>query len=513
MESAVTLRILKYLAMMLTVPAVFLQAEERGRDAQKVGRSEKESAYFTPAFRNYSEFALYLYSCRDANRGLGYAVDPDEYLVGPGDQFGIYFSSDAIDDIIARVGTDGDLFITSIGSVPINGLNLRKATDVIREALGKHYSGIAFDVQLTDCRQIPISVYGEVMRPGIYHGPAIWRVSEIIDLAGGLKPNASAGNITLHGEHGEISVDLVRFNASGNPKVNPYIAGGNRITVPGRQAIEEMIVISGLVNNPGVFAARDDERIADCIAYGGGPRGDLEDMMVVIASGKASPPKRLDGADPATLKVTPAPGDNITLIRKDGHKKPGAVTVFGEVVRPGIYSLDSDGFSLSDLLVRCGGITSEGCPEMIQIHRLVWRDHFEKSKEFSANPVTPNGGESFSESPKNWLSSGMISYNPRQPLDQSRLALIDGDSIYVPRATGMVAVTGAVAAPGLVRFERGKGVEYYLRQAGGLGYGADREKMVVINPVTGGRIAAAKAGELFDGETLYVPRKENGNGL
>jgi len=32
--------------------------------------------------------------------------------------------------------------------------------------------------------------------------------------------------------------------------------------------------------------------------------------------------------------------------------------------------------------------------------------------------------------------------------------------------------------------------------------------MVVINPITGAAIEASGAGELFDGEILFVPRKE-----
>jgi protein involved in polysaccharide export with SLBB domain len=282
--------------------------------------------------------------------------------------------------------------------------------------------------------------------------------------------------------------------------------------VPGRQATDEMIAISGLVNDPGMFTVKDADRVEDFIAYAGGSKGDLADMIVVITPGNGSPPSRLDGADPSTFDEIPTPGSNITLIWKNGKKALGTVIVFGEVVRPGIYPVESDSFSLSDLLTQCGGITSDGYLEMIQIHRLAWRDHFDGVRKSRGNPEPPNGGKSSAGSSGNGRPSGLISYNPRHPLDHSLLALVDGDSIYVPRATGMVAVTGAVASPGLIKFQRGKGVEYYLQQAGGLGYGADREKTVVINPVTGGRIGAGKAGELFDGETLYVPRKENGNG-
>jgi protein involved in polysaccharide export with SLBB domain len=107
----------------------------------------------------------------------------------------------------------------------------------------------------------------------------------------------------------------------------------------------------------------------------------------------------------------------------------------------------------------------------------------------------------------------LISFNPRQPQDYSAIELVDGDSLFVPRASNMVTVMGAVVSPGLVPFQQGKTVDYYLNRAGGLGYDADRDRMVVVNPITGGEMTAHEAGELFDGEILFVPVKESKTGL
>ena len=89
------------------------------------------------------------------------------------------------------------------------------------------------------------------------------------------------------------------------------------------------------------------------------------------------------------------------------------------------------------------------------------------------------------------------------------LELVNEDSLYIPYATGMVMVSGAVAYPGLVKFEDKKSLDYYIDQAGGYGYDADKKRTVVINPYTGGRISSANVDRLFDGEIVFVPQKDN----
>jgi protein involved in polysaccharide export with SLBB domain len=509
MKSAFSIRVIvgaivAISSAIMPIPAGAQSPEPKGGDFLR-----EEGGYSAMPYKTYAEFALDMFMRHDRSRGLGININPDEYIVGPGDQFSIYFVPGDISDITCRVGVGGNLFIKSVGSVESAGITLGEALQKIKAAVQKSYTGTDFDVQLTDFRYVQINVIGEVARPRIYYAPAVWRVSEVIDLAGGLTADAASRKISLQSDQNRYEVDLVRFHATGDPEINPFICKGSTVIVPGRQALNLSVTVSGLVNRPGSFSADGSDRISDFTTFAHGSRGNLGDMMVVISSGDGGDTRQLDGADPSTLDFMPLPGDNVTLVWKDGKQSYGEVTILGEVTGPGRYPIKDEKFSLKDLLTLCGGVTKDGCSDMIQIYRMT-RNQSTGLRSISSSPYTySNDFEDGTNFGNPTGQRGLVSCNPRFPRDASQLMLADGDSIFVPYATGMVSVTGAVASPGLIPLREGKDVDYYLSQAGGLGFDADRERMHIFNPLTGGSIGADKADELFDGETLFVPRKES----
>lgn len=508
MKTTVAIRMLG-LMLILLLPGTTARAAQSGDgEADPVPSQIAQGRYFPSMYRTYAEFALELMLRPDHNRFLAGQIDPDEYIVGPGDEFGIYFMSGDVDDVEARINPDGDMFVTSVGRVSVGRLSLREALEKIRRAIRVKYTGTEFDVQISDFRFVRVNVIGEVSRPGLYYVPAAWRVSEAIDLAGGITSDASPRTIILQGDDITVPVDLLRFNTLSDQSVNPLVCLGHTIQVPNRRSIGAFVTVSGLVNRPGTFAAKSRDRLADYIAYALGAAGQPADMEMVISSRDGSM-TRLDGATSTTPDYMPGPGDNIVLVWKEGRHHFGEVSIFGEVTRPGRYPIPSEEFTLADLLAFCGGPTVQAYPEMIQVFRLVTARS--EGPDDIGSDVTrplPNGGKQ-SVGPAYRRQYHRLSLNPRDPVAFSRIALADGDSLFLPGATGMVLVTGAVVSPGLVPFQKGRSVEYYLEQAGGPGYDADRDRMVVVNPMTGGRIPVSAAGILFDGETLYVPRKEN----
>ena len=295
----------------------------------------------------------------------------------------------------------------------------------------------------------------------------------------------------LRGLGKSYAADLIGFSRLGDNAKNPMICRGNVIEVPARQSGAEMITMAGELNQPGVFEHLAGDRLSDYIAFAGGLNGEPTDMEFVISSAGLEV-ERLDGALKSAGDYELKPGHNVKIEWKDNRRNFGTVGIFGEVDRPGKYVIDQNDMTLQTLLDRCGGITEDGCHEMIRIFRTDWMK--------AARGSDYDGAD---------IGGGLISRNPRQPWDPAEFMLLDGDSVYIPRQTGMVAVSGAVASPGLVQFSAGRGIDHYLKQAGGLGFNADKSRMVIINPATGGRIEASGAGEMFDGEILFVPQKES----
>jgi len=441
------------------------------------------------------------------NRFLDAYIDPEQYIVGPGDGFSVLFTAGDIPDLSGEVGSDGSLFIKSVGRLMLFHLTLKEALEKIRTEVGRVYAPSDFSVQMSTFRVSRINIIGEVVRPGIYYAPAIWGASEVLGLAGGVTPQASLRNIRLTGFGTDVAVDLVRFAFLGDRQYNPMVCKGNLLIVPDRRGGSGHVAVTGAVEKPGVFEYVSGDRLADLIAFGGGAVGKLDQMEVVISNDGVET-ARLDGASPTLATQVLQPDDNIHLVWKANRTEFGMITVAGAVVRPGQYTLPQATISLKELLRLCGGPDEQACPELIQVFRA---DREGRGRVGGTLPTEPETEVDGGVVPANAGRQTMVrvSLNPRMPQDPASLMLADGDSVFVPRATGMVTVSGAVAAPGLVPYRAGESVDYYLRLVGGLGFDGDRSRMVVINTLTGGRIAATEAKTLFDGETLYVPRKES----
>jgi len=451
---------------------------------------------------SYSQFSLELALRQDQNRFLDTYVDPVDYLVGSGDRFKIMFTAQNIPDINCEISADGNLFIKSVGTLGMGHMTLAQAVAKIREKVAALYPGGDFTVQQSGFRFSRFNIIGAVRHPGVYYVPAIWRVSEAIELAGGLTDDASQRHIRLQGFAGDENVDLIRFNKLGDLAANPLVCKGYTIIIPKRQAAEQTIGVAGMVATPGSFEYCDGDNVRDYIAFAGGLTGDSLSVKLLISSPVGQTQGHPDSNIEKTFDYQPQPGDNITLVHKEGGSFLGLVVVNGAVARPGKYQIAKQPYSLNNLLEQCGGIAPDGCREMIQVFRHTMESGSAKTA-LALSGLFPDGQKNISTKNDGYIQ---VSFDPRS--QTTAILLNAGDSVVVPKQTGMVNVIGAVAAPGLVRFVKGNSVDYYIREAGGLGFDADQGRMMIVNPATGGKIAAAGIKELFDGEILYVPQKE-----
>ena len=108
------------------------------------------------------------------NRFLDAYIDPNQYVVGPGDGFSILFTSNDIPDISCEINSDGSLFIKSVGHFSLSNVTLQEALDKIRSEVARVYSKSDYSVQMSTFRVSRISIIGELVHPGIYYAPSIW---------------------------------------------------------------------------------------------------------------------------------------------------------------------------------------------------------------------------------------------------------------------------------------------------------------------------------------------------
>ena len=165
-----------------------------------------------------------------------------------------------------------------------------------------------------------------------------------------------------------------------------------------------------------------------------------------------------------------------------------SVMIKGEVNIPGASPLIMDNEELNSLIKRSGGLTSKALPDGIIIYRKNNKsknnsNNYEiKDKETEINRVA-------------WKNKKVI--------------LMPGDSIVVSEATQTVQVIGEVFNPGIIEFQEGKSIRYYLNSSGGVKNTGDKNGIIVIYP--NGVIAPYRyylSPKISDGATIVVNTKE-----
>ena len=323
-----------------------------------------------------------------------------------------------------------------------------------------------------------VSVDGEVRRPAIYETRDQTTVAEVIQLAGGLTPEAD----TTKGA-------LTRIDANGNRSVLSVVLGGQAdsqrirngdlLRVPRlRPTIDAGVVLEGHVFAPGSFAYHEGMRLTDVLRSIDDLKPNADPNYILIR--RELPPNRritvlsADLAAAADARESAAnvelmPRDRITVfdresgrdrvlrplledlkLQADFQNPNGVVHIDGRAKQPGDYPLEQ-GMTVRDL-VRAGGSLSDaaygGRAELTR-HKIV------------------NGESRQTELVEIDLASAMRA-DPG-----ANLVLQPFDSLNIKevpdwREQASVELLGEVRFPGRYSLARGETLRSVLTRAGGL---------------------------------------------
>ena len=162
------------------------------------------------------------------------AVNPNEYIVGPGDQFGININTLENLNFVAYVGPAGDILIPTVGVVNVNKLSLSEAVKTIQQfVLEEGYKTADVYVALINVRQFKIQIAGAVNNPGFYIANPLTRMSEIVEMAMGFHSFAREFATEIHKNGEQIkTIDYLDYILTGNLDNNPNFSEGCKIFVP-----------------------------------------------------------------------------------------------------------------------------------------------------------------------------------------------------------------------------------------------------------------------------------------
>ena len=113
-----------------------------------------------------------------------YKIDPARYILGPGDELGIYFWGENDKEFRNTVSPEGLLIIPTVGAIEVAEMTLEAAIQSIKEKVDTKYNGLDITVFLVKPRQFRLFISGLVLQPGMISANANERVSDIVDRVG-----------------------------------------------------------------------------------------------------------------------------------------------------------------------------------------------------------------------------------------------------------------------------------------------------------------------------------------
>ncbi len=297
-----------------------------------------------------------------------------------GDVVKVVLPGEAAFDTALQIDRDGRITLPEAGVVRIAGLVPEDALEVVRATLAPVYRDLERLDLLVQDRRLIVTVLGYVKSPGQVDLPLDSSIQVALNAAGGLAPGAQLDKMQLR-RGGELQTfDYKRYLDTGDPA-----------SVPVLQPLDQLFV----------------------------PASPLTGNVQIEF-------------DAATLTSSGDAGDDAE-----------AVTVFGEVHRPGTFSL-KEGATVIDMLMRAGGVTRYAGIEQIRV-----------------------------------ISGGQpVPFNMREYLDTGNNGLMpglrNGDTVFVPQGTEAVSsgartvfVMGEVFKPGAYEIEPGVSFLDVLANAGG----------------------------------------------
>lgn len=298
-------------------------------------------------------------------RALEEPVDPESYVVGPGDFFSINVVSLESVLVTIPVGPTGNILIPNIGSVRVAGKKLSEAISEIREMISTRILDGDIFVNLERLRTFRVHIYGAVLEPGYEEITPMMRVSDLLEKSD-LRPLALLNKVKiLHQDGTETEIDLFEFRLRGDKSQNPRLIEGDQVFVPFGRLGENTIVLRGaLEGGAGYTIIRPDETLRDFLDRNArySASADLQSVTVIRTAG-----------DGTTEIMTVSPEDLV-----DFHLKPGdevqligqrSINVHGYVASPGSFAF-IPGFTAADYLSLAGGLLPVGTSSGLKVTRV-----------------------------------------------------------------------------------------------------------------------------------------------
>ena len=383
-----------------------------------------------------------------------------------------------------------------------------------------------------------VEVKGAVFSPGMYQiGGDLTSVRSLLEHAQGLTEDAFTTHAVLHRMKPDRTLEVLSVDIAGilDGRVSDVtLQNEDVLFVPSRKEIIESqtLTIHGEVQYPGVYQYADSETIEDLILQAGG-------LTDAASTAKVDVARRimLPGAISSTDSIAQTfsfslkdgfvidgqesfhlqPFDEVYVRRSPGYFEQQNVTVSGEVLFEGTYTLSKKSERLSEVVKKAGGLTKTAYAKGARLLRQRTPEERARQEALVQAARRSRGSKDtidiqtldLSENYPVGIELDKALANPGSDAD---IVLREGDRIIVPEYSGTVKINGEVMYPNTVNFSEGESLNYYINQAGGWGNNAKKSQTYIIY-MNGTVAKAGRKHKPAPGCEIVVPAKQKGNKL
>lgn len=385
---------------------------------------------------------------------------PKSYILGPGDLIYVDIYGQSEQYYEATVNPDGFVLLNNIGPVFVSGKSIEEATGILKNRIGKYYSGMVgsnpntfLQVTLGNVGTIKVNILGEVRLPGTFTLSAFSTVFNALYATGGPNENGSMRKIKLVRNNTQIAeIDIYDLLINGTAELDLKLQDQDVILVP---PYLSHVKIKGEVKRPMVFEAGEDDDFADLIHYAGGFTDyafkDRVSISRITGNQRSVSDVYQNQFDLFLLKG----GDEIT-VQRILDRYSNRVQIKGAVYREGTFAL-TEGLTLSQLVKNAEGLRGDAYTTQASVLRT--------KVDLSTEMIQVN------------LRGVLDGTTPDIPLQREDVVRIA--SIYDINNEEYVQILGEVKRPGVYPYSAEMKVEDLIVLAGGFQESANSQDIEI----------------------------------
>ena len=467
-----------------------------------------------------------------------------------------------LDDLIRYAGGFTENAYTSKIKVFQKTDKERRITDVYHNQYATYpiKNGDVFIADnLLDRFENRISVVGAVFSPGVYGLEDGMTLRDLLELAQGVREDAYLERGMINRLKSDNTLELINFNLR-------EILAGNASDIPLKREDkieissifdlrdEYKFTIQGQVRLPGDFPYASNTTVSDMIQKAGGLTEEAKNARIEIAR-RIKNRGAQDSVSAQTIlidirngvldqpNITLRPYDVVTILGDANYRVQRQVKIEGEVMYPGIYTINREDERISDLIKRAGGLTAYAYVEGASLRRTGSSKVKEEAKKAREEQLKAIGKDlkdnSFESELESEEDKGISSTKQKEqtlakatergaapisletsdlvgielhkiletPYKTGDLLLLDGDIVTVPKELQTVRVMGEVLHPNNVVYQKGKPLSYYINQAGGYTSEALKKKTFVQYANGSVKGSSGSTPSVTPGAEIIVPKR------